>query len=146
MKKFFYLMSLMLALVVSGMIITSCGDDDEDSGLDSNVFAMTKGYWERDNNPIDKYGYHEWIPYWEITANNLFCRNEDHSVGEKYVIDKFNKNTNTIVCTYIDLEDGTEGYKSYIKVVSVTQEKLSVRYYEEGEEDDYETATFTRVR
>ncbi|MBQ8051215.1 MAG: hypothetical protein IJ197_06530 [Bacteroidaceae bacterium] len=134
MKKVFYLVGLLLVLVVSGMVFVSCSDDEE--GETTDVFSQIKGYWKCDQT--------EWMPYMEITDKNLYYRLEDGSVGEKYIINKFDTKTNTLTCTYIDLDDGSYGYIFYLKVITVNKEKLYVNCWEEGYEE-YDPVTYTRM-
>ncbi len=86
MKKTFYLMSLLLALVLSGMTFVSCGDDDEEPKTEEQATSKLTGKWKVRSSSLSGMG----INYGdEITFNS----NGTVEVGNKMGTYSYNPST-----------------------------------------------------
>ncbi len=140
MKKTFLFMSLLLGFVVSGMLVTSCDDDEEGgNGGNSELVSKLKGTWEMTGDADD------WYPFWEVTDKNVYLYDgyddmTKHKAAETYT---FAVRKNNII-RITDITDKEEWYD--VKVVSVTSDKLVV-YFDYYDENDYEEKlTFYKVK
>lgn len=137
MKKTFLLMSLLLGFVVSGVLVSSC-DDDEETG-NSELVGKLKGAWEMTGAAADD-GY----PFWEFTDKNVYIyayydEMKAHKAAETYT---YTTKSNNII-RMVDVRDKEYWYD--VKVVSVTSDKLVVYWdYEDG--DCEEKLTFYKVK
>ena len=137
MKKTFLLMSLLLGLVVSGMLVTSCGDDDDEGGNggSSELVRKLKGTWEMAGD----YGT-DWNAYfWEFTDRNVYFYGnygdmDKHDAAETY---NYTVKGNDIIHLVYAVDGIDQDSWIDVKVVSVTSEKLVVYWdYENGEYDE----------
>lgn len=140
MKKTLLITSLLLGLVVCSMTFVSCSDDNEEK-VTTDVLKKIQGMWQMEN-PGD------WYDVWEITEKKLFILSEG-DVQERYSY-TFDKKTNIITLTD-DGWDEDEPYIIYVKVITVTDSKLYVQWYDLDDDEvldenaEYTPFVFTRM-